>query len=228
MRYTHVLLDFDRTLNDSDLVYEKNLNGFLGLTGQQVLQRWEQVHREILVKEPKERHEDMEFHYKMMLEELARTDAETVKNEIKRRIKAAQEECWDATELFDEALPFLDRMKDAGYTMHIATGDYAKRKAEAIEAQAKRSYFQHTFDEETLGVGKGGRDYFDRILHRLAVLPAQVAIVGDNPKNDIVPGIESGLASLWLRRKNEKSADGMKPDVTAATLMEMLPHFLPD
>ncbi|MEE9285575.1 MAG: HAD family hydrolase [Dehalococcoidia bacterium] len=227
MRYAHVLLDFDRTLNDSDYVFEKNLNGFLGLTGQQVLGRWEEVHREILAKEPKERHEDLEFHYKMMLEELARTDAETVIEEIKARIKAAQEECWDATALFDEALPFLDRMKDSGYVLHIATGDYAQRKAKAIEAQAKRSYFTHTFDEETLGVGKGGRDYFDRILHRLAVRPREVVIVGDNPKNDIGPGIEVGMATVWLRRKNEGNKDGLKPDIIAATLMETLEHFLP-
>ena len=33
----HVLVDFDRTLNDSDAVYEKNMNGFLGLSGHEVL-----------------------------------------------------------------------------------------------------------------------------------------------------------------------------------------------
>ncbi len=226
-RYAHVLLDFDRTLNDSDLVYERNLNGFLGLTGQQVYKLWEDIHREILAKEPKEHHEDLELHYKLMLEELNRTNKETIQKELKTRLRAAQKECWYATALFDETLPFLNAMLEAGYTMHVATGDYAKLKAEGIERQGERSYFQHTYDEETLGVGKGKRDYYDRIIERLGLPAEETVIVGDSLTNDIVSGAEAGLATIWVRRKNEENKKGAKPSLTVATLMEALPHFVP-
>ncbi|MBI3742727.1 MAG: HAD family hydrolase [Chloroflexi bacterium] len=217
-----VLLDFDRTLNDSDLVYERNLDGLLGLTGRQVFQHWQRIHRYIVSNEPFERHEDLELHFRMLLEELARVTAVSVKAELRRRIRAAQEECWYATALFPEAIPFLNRMKDAGYTLHIATGDYAKTKAEHIERQGGCVYFAATFDEETLGVGKGKRDYFDRLLDRLMAQARNVVMVGDSLKNDIGPGQQVGLSTVWVRRKNEAIEQGVQPDITVASLTEVL------
>ncbi len=225
LRYEHILLDFDRTLNDSDYVYEKNLEGFLGLTGQEVLRLWESVHRFVLAKHPR-RHNDLELHYGRMVEELNRTTKADVIGELKRRIRAAQEECWYATALFEESLGFLAEMSDAGYILHIATGDYAKTKAEHIESQANRSHFRSTFDEETLGIGKGQRDYFDRIIDLLKVPPKRVVIVGDSLTNDVRPGREAGLDAIWIRRKEEPNRKGIVPTRTFATLSESLAHFL--
>ena len=223
--YDHVLLDFDRTLNDSDYVYEKNLSGFLGLTGQEVLKLWESVHRIVLAKHPK-RHEDLDLHYKLLVEELNRTTKADVIDELKRRIRSAQEECWYATALFDETFAYLTAMSGSGYILHIATGDYAKTKAEHIEAQAERSYFKLTFDEETLGVGKGKREYFDRILERLKAPPERVVVVGDSLTNDIKPGRDAGLHAIWIRRKAEANRKGVVPTRTFETLAESLVHFV--
>ncbi len=223
-RYKHVLLDFDRTLNDSDYVYEKNLEGFLGLTGREVLQLWESVHRIVLAKHPK-RHADLDLHYKMMTEELNRTTKAEVTAELRRRIRAAQEECWYATALFEETFGYLDAMAGAGYTLHLATGDYAKTKVEHIESRAGRSYFKATFDEETLGVGKGKRDYFDRALERLCVRPESAVVVGDSLTNDIQPGRDAGMDTIWIRRKGEVNKRGVVPTRTFATLTASLAHF---
>ncbi|MBF8299513.1 MAG: HAD-superfamily hydrolase, subfamily variant 1, partial [Dehalococcoidia bacterium] len=201
---SQLLLDFDRTLNDSDAVYEKNLDGFLGLTGKEVLRHWEDIHRDILAKEPKERHEDLEHHYKMLLERYRLEDPVEIKEELRRRIKAAQQECWRATAVFEDAIPFLHRMKDAGYTLHLATGDYAQQKAEAIEMQAQCKFFDRAFDESVLGVGKGKRDYFDRVLERLGVPANEALAIGDSLRNDIGPAKEAGIATIWVRRKNER------------------------
>lgn len=225
-RYEHVLLDFDRTLNDSDYVYEKNLDGFLGLTGQQVLEQWESVHRLVLSKHPK-RHDDLDLHYKMLVEELNRTNKAAFMAELKQRIRSAQQECWYATALFKETLTYLSTMSNAGYDLHIATGDYANTKAQRIEALAQRPYFKQTFDEETLGVGKGNRNYFDRILERLQVSPQHVAVVGDSLTNDVKPGRDAGLDAIWIRRKEEANRKGIVPTRTFATLTESLIHFAP-
>ena len=65
----------------------------------------------------------------MMLEQWRMEhDPESLKEELKRRVKAAQEECWYATALFGETFPFLNRLKDEGFTLHVATGDYAQLK----------------------------------------------------------------------------------------------------
>ncbi len=218
----HLLLDFDRTLNDSDYVYEKNLDGFFGLSGQEVLQHWEEIHRRILAKEPREKHEDLDHHYELMLERWRKEDPETMKEELKKRIKAAQEECWDATELFEEAIPFLNRVKDAGHTLHIATGDYARQKADAIERQGGRVYFDWTFDEGVLGVGKGKRAYFDQALQKLGVAPREALVIGDSLVNDIGPATKAGISAIWVRRKEEKQRKSVEPDVTVTTLMEAL------
>ena len=214
----HLLIDFDRTLNDSDAVYEKNLNGFLGLTGEEVLRHWEAIHRDILAKEPKERHEDLDLHYKMLLEKWRLADPVEIKAELRRRIRAAQQECWDATALFADALPFLVRMKDAGYLLHIATGDYAQQKAEAIELQAQRSLFTSAFDESVLAVGKGKRDYFDRLLGRLGICGADALVFGDSLRNDIGPAREAGIRAVWVRRKGEKTSDSVGADLTITSL----------
>lgn len=200
----HLLIDFDRTLNDSDSVYQKNLNGFLGLTGEEVLRNWEAIHRDILSKEPREKHEDLELHYKEFLDRFRAEDPVETKAALRRRIRAAQQECWDATALFDDAIPFLNQVKDAGYTLHIATGDYAQQKAEAVELQAQRSLFTRAFDESVLGVGKGKRDYFDRALALLGTSPSEVLVFGDSIPNDIGPALEAGIAAVWVRRQNEK------------------------
>ncbi|MSQ25639.1 MAG: HAD family hydrolase [Dehalococcoidia bacterium] len=227
-RYAHILLDFDRTLNDSDGVFERNLGGFLGLSGQEVLQGWEAVHREILAKEPRERHEDLDLHYQRILERIAANDSkESLKGELRARVQAAQQECWYATALFPETLPFLQRLADSGATLHLATGDYAQTKAAAIERLAGRTLFQRTFDADTLGVGKGKRDYYDRALESLAIAPGDGVVIGDSMQNDIAPALEVGLATVWVRRKEEKAKDGVAPQCTVANLMDALPHLLP-
>ena len=221
----HVLLDFDRTLNDSDFVYEKNLDGFLGLTGRQVLQHWEAIHRDVINSQPRERHEDLDLHYNLMIEKWRLQDPDSVKQELKRRIKAAQEECWYATALFQESFPFLHSLKDAGYTLHIATGDYAQQKAEAIQRQAGRVFFDRAFDESVLGVGKGKRDYFDRLLAQLGAPASDALVVGDSLANDIGPARQVGIATIWVRRKTEKLNDTIVPDVTVGSLIEALEHL---
>ena len=223
----HLLVDFDRTLNDSDRVYENNLDGFLGLTGQQVLEHWEAVHRHVLAKEPREKHEDLEHHYELMLEQWRMEhDPESLKEELKRRVKAAQEECWYATALFGETFPFLNRLKDEGFTLHVATGDYAQLKKEGIERQGGREYFERVFDESVLGVGKGKRDYFDRALDILGEPPTAALVIGDSLANDVMPAQEVGIAAIWVRRKGEKEREGVTPELTVISLLEALPYLL--
>lgn len=244
----HVLLDFDRTLHDSDAVHERNLDGFLGLTGREVLRQWAAIHREVLAKHPKERHGDEELHLHLMIRRwkrlkpwkvlmrpglslrlmLARRkqpDAGSLKQDLKARVKAAQEECWRATTLFDEAIPFLNHLKEAGYRLHIATGDYAQQKAEGIERYGGRKYFDWAFDESVLGVGKGKREYFDRLLERLQAPAGGVAIVGDSLVNDVGPAKEAGIATVWIRRRNEKSSASIVPDLVFPSLTEALGYF---
>ena len=226
-RFTHILLDFDRTLNDSDGVFERNLGGFLGLSGREVLQGWEAVHREILAKEPRQRHEDLDLHYQRILERIAAGgDRASLKGALRARVQAAQQECWYATALFPEALPFLLRLAESGATLHLVTGDYAQTKAAAIERLAGRTFFQRTFDEDTLGVGKGKRDYYDRALESLAIAPQDAVVIGDSVPNDISPALEIGIAAVWVRRKQEKAKDGLTPLATVANLMDALPHLL--
>lgn len=225
-RYAHVLLDFDRTLHDSDRAYERRLDGFLGLTGQQVFQHLRRLHEAILSKEPPERLNDADFQTRLLAEELARTNVEMAQRELRARFEAAWEDCRDAKELFEETIPFLARLTVAGYILHLATGDYARRKADGIERQAGRTFFRQVFDEEALGVGKGKRDYYDRALERLGAPSRQVVVVGDSLKNDIVPGKEAGLGTVWVRRKNEENKDGVAPDLVAASLTEALGYLV--
>lgn len=224
-RYAHVLIDFDRTLNDSDHVFAKRLDGFLGLSGKEILRHWGQIHRQVVKKEP-DKAGDADYFIHRIAERLSREPAKQVKKDLRARIEAAWAECWDATELYEESVPFLTQLTDAGYTLYIATGDYAERKASRIEEQAGRKLFAGAFDEKMLGASKGKRKYFDRALKRLRTQGSEVAIIGDSLKNDIAPGIEAGLATIWVRRGRERLHNDIRPLLTVKSLMASLSHFL--
>ena len=49
--------------------------------------------------------------------------------------------------------------------------------------------------------------------------------MGDSLTNDIQPGRDAGMDTVWIRRKGEANKRGVVPTRTFATLMASLTHF---
>ncbi len=54
------------------------------------------------------------------------------------------------------------------------------------------------FCYENLGIRKGTRSFFDKILNNLDISHDKVAMVGDSFDKDILPASEAGLRTYWL------------------------------
>ncbi|HAS6646846.1 TPA: HAD hydrolase-like protein, partial [Vibrio parahaemolyticus] len=54
------------------------------------------------------------------------------------------------------------------------------------------------FCKANLGIGKGAREFFNRIIDTLNVEPKSVVMVGDSYDKDIEPAVTVGIQAIWF------------------------------
>ncbi|WP_394202039.1 HAD family hydrolase [Shewanella waksmanii] len=118
--------------------------------------------------------------------------------------------------------PKVEAVKGAHQTLQILSRSHRVYVAtnaqdsvvDDITAAFKRvnldSYIAGYFCYQNLGIGKGSRVFFDRILAQLNVAADQVAMVGDNLDNDIIPADEAGLNTYWLTTESQCQGDSKR------------------
>lgn len=113
---------------------------------------------------------------------------------------------WDKVEAVDgakEALSVLSRHAQ----VYIATGAAESTETEIKAAFARVELDQYIcgyFCKANLGIEKGTSAFLPSILSRLAKLPHQVTIVGDNFQKDIEPALALGMGTVWLNSDESK------------------------
>lgn len=75
-----------------------------------------------------------------------------------------------------------------------------------------------------VGIGKPDKGIFEWVAQQLRVPMENCVMVGDNSERDIQGGINAGMKTVWLDRGFKPR--GVKADVEARTLREVLPWFL--
>ena len=126
--------------------------------------------------------------------------------------------------LYDDALPCLRRLRDAGYTVGIA-GNQPAFAADALRELGCDVDFIATSD--AWGVAKPQPEFFARIADEAGVLPAEIAYVGDRVDNDVEPARSAGMLAVHIRRGPwGYFQDGSSADVQIDSLDE-LPAALP-
>ena len=102
------------------------------------------------------------------------------------------------SDLYVDALPTLESLRAAGYSVSIFANQPAERTAE-LRALGVDADVVAMSDE--LGVHKPAPEFFSRALEMMADPdPGQVAYVGDRLDNDIRPALDAGMRTVWLRR----------------------------
>lgn len=115
----------------------------------------------------------------------------------RRREQAGIPEQFDARDLYPDARPFLEALKQQGYFLGIAGNQTAR--AERLLHQL-RLPVNFIGTSEACGVEKPSPAFFEKIISKCDHQPAEIAYVGDRPDNDIRPALAAGMVVVFLWR----------------------------
>lgn len=128
-----------------------------------------------------------------------------------------------------DALPCLERLRNAGFRVGIAGNTSAATERFLIDAGVAADFIASA---ATWGTEKPSPTFFDRVVEAAGFAPAEIAYVGDRIDNDVLPAMRAGLFGVFLRRGlwaevHRASPDAAKADVTIDALTELPAAFIP-
>jgi REG-2-like HAD superfamily hydrolase len=110
-----------------------------------------------------------------------------------------------AWRLFDDAVPSLQRLRDAGRALAVVSNwDY--RLNRILDELGIALYFDAVLISADEGFEKPSAELFGRACGRLAIAPGQVLHVGDNLVEDVHGALGAGLQAVYLVRDAERAA----------------------
>jgi FMN phosphatase YigB (HAD superfamily) len=101
---------------------------------------------------------------------------------------------WEGDEFYPDALPCLDRLREAGYRV-AAVGNTPASTEELL-----RAHLDVLGSSESWGVAKPAPEFFDRIVSVVGAPSEEIAYVGDRVDNDVAPALAAGMAGVHIRR----------------------------
>lgn len=113
------------------------------------------------------------------------------------RTNAGLGEFLNGNDLYDDARPSLQALRDAGYFVGIA-GNQTKRAGRFIKELNLPADVIATSDD--WGVSKPSVEFFGRMIQVSGYRPEETAYVGDRLDNDILPAASAGLFTIFIKR----------------------------
>jgi HAD superfamily hydrolase (TIGR01549 family) len=117
--------------------------------------------------------------------------------ERQARLDAGLGEYLNADDLYPDARPCLQTIKDAGYFVGIA-GNQTARAGQFLRELNLPCDVLATSDD--WGVAKPSPDFFARLIEVSGHQADEIAYVGDRLDNDIRPAATAGLFTIWIKR----------------------------
>lgn len=105
-----------------------------------------------------------------------------------------------AWELFDDALPCLDRLADAGWRLGVITNGEPDYQLVKLERTRLVDRFEHVIASGGVGVAKPDRRIFEHACSLFGVEPREAFYVGDRLQTDAIGAAGAGLEGIWLNR----------------------------
>ncbi|MFF1925727.1 HAD family hydrolase [Streptomyces sp. NPDC058221] len=126
-----------------------------------------------------------------------------------------------AWSLFADTVPVLDAL--AGTYRHAVLSNSAlQQQHRKLTVLGVRDRFESLLCAAELGVSKPDARAFLAACEALALTPADVAYVGDEPDIDAGGAVAAGLTGIWLDRGDR----GGRPELVRITALEQLPGLL--
>jgi FMN phosphatase YigB (HAD superfamily) len=104
---------------------------------------------------------------------------------------------WEGADLYEDALPCLQRLRAAGYFVGLA-GNIGREIEPFVERFGLE--IDYAAASHTLGVEKPAPAFFEQLVAAAGGPAEQAAYVGDRIDNDIVPAAEAGMLAIHIRR----------------------------
>lgn len=117
--------------------------------------------------------------------------------ERRRRAEAGLAEYFDGRDLYPDVRDSIAELKTAGLFVCIA-GNQTARAGGLLRDLNLGADLIATSDD--WGVEKPAADFFAKVVESSSCDPCAVAYVGDRLDNDILPAIEAGLTTVFIRR----------------------------
>jgi HAD superfamily hydrolase (TIGR01549 family) len=117
--------------------------------------------------------------------------------ERKRRLEAGLGEFFNGRDLYPDARPCLQTLKNLGYFVGIA-GNQTARAGRLLHELHLPVDLIATSDD--WGAEKPSVKFFEKLVSVAGVPATQILYVGDRMDNDILPALEAGLHVAHLRR----------------------------
>ncbi|MBG6239484.1 putative hydrolase of the HAD superfamily [Mycetocola sp. CAN_C7] len=106
----------------------------------------------------------------------------------------------DSWQLFDDALPCLDRLAAAGWRLGIITNGEQDYQRVKLERTGLLDRFEHVVASGAVGVAKPDPRIFAHACELFDVAPGDAFYVGDRLLTDAVGAVSAGLEGVWLNR----------------------------
>ncbi|HLI52519.1 MAG TPA: HAD family hydrolase [Thermomicrobiaceae bacterium] len=117
--------------------------------------------------------------------------------ETARRMAAGQVEGFSRTDLYPDALPCLETLRDAGFRIGLA-GNQPPSSERWLQAMGLP--VDLIASSASFGVEKPAPEFFTKVSE-LAGCPVNgIAYVGDRLDNDALPAIAAGMLGIFIRR----------------------------
>lgn len=206
-RRWNILIDFDGTLHDTESVYAQNLDRLLGFDGRKLYHIFLfDIHRRIVHKYYPQSHDDLDLHWRLLLQHLGKPIDSDLKNSLATRFKRAKKAVLTNPKLFHDTPTFLENAVNAGHRLCLSTGGGdSLKKGETLARVLGRNYFDNILGEELLGCLKHEPLYYEEALRNLSWKAEDTVSIGDTILTDIYPAKLVGIKTIWVNRTNEKT-----------------------
>lgn len=112
---------------------------------------------------------------------------------------------------FDDVVPLLRAMRDAGLRAGIVTHGWTEKQSEKLIRLGLASYLdlQAVFISDQVGISKPNPKLYSAALRAMWLDAGEVMYVGDNLSHDIAPPKSLGMKTVWSRRS---AREGQEPE----------------
>ena len=124
--------------------------------------------------------------------------------EAEEKYKQYQEIYEKNWNLFDDAEEVLNNLHTKYRLAIISNGDTVQQRKK-IEYTGLNKYFLEIVISSEVGVSKPDRRIFELTCERMNVKPEECIMIGDKFSVDVEGGINAGITSIWVDRKNDST-----------------------
>jgi putative hydrolase of the HAD superfamily len=130
-----------------------------------------------------------------------------------------------AVALFPDVITTLTCLRGLGLKLGLVTNGESKGQRDKIDRFGLAALFDLIQIEEEAGIGKPEAGVYEMVLQKLAIVPEEAWMIGDNLIWDIEAAQKAGLKAVWIDRagKGLPADTGIQPDRIIRSLAELLP-----